>query len=94
MYHPMVLFLPLLNKSIAPSWVWGHQLVTLDILGATSSWLVFLSCMFFHHHWTLSYVLQKSFPSCRQSSFHDSRWIPDRCVRGSFAADAGLTFTL
>lgn len=61
MSHPMVLFLPLLNKAIAPSWAWGHQLVTLDILGASSSRLFFLSCMLFHHHWALSYVLQKSF---------------------------------
>lgn len=25
--HPMMLFLPLLNKAIAPSWAWGHELV-------------------------------------------------------------------
>lgn len=31
---------------------------------------------------------------CRQSSFQDSGWIPDRCVTGSFAADAGLTLNL
>lgn len=64
MSHPMVLFLPLLNKAIAPSWAWGYHLVTLGILGASSSWLFFLSCMLFHHHWALSYVLQKSFLSC------------------------------
>lgn len=51
------------NRAIAPSWAWGHQLVTLNILGASSSWL-FLSCMLFHHHWALSCVLQKSFLSC------------------------------
>lgn len=38
----MVLFLPLLNKAFAPSCAWGHKLVTLDILGASSSWLFFL----------------------------------------------------
>lgn len=32
--------------------------------------------------------------SCRQSSFQDSTWIPDRCVKGSFAADAGLALNL
>lgn len=58
------MFLPLLHKAIAPSWAWGHQLVPLDILGASSSLLFFLSFMLFHHHWALSCVLQKSFPSC------------------------------
>lgn len=60
----MVLFLPLLNKAFAPSCAWGHRLVTLDILGASSSWLFFLSCMLFHRCWALSCVLEKFFLSC------------------------------
>lgn len=59
-----MLFLPLLNKAFAPSCAWGHKLVTLDILGASSSWLFFLSGMLFHCRWALSCVLEKFFLSC------------------------------
>lgn len=83
MSYLVVLFLPLLIKATAPSWAWGHQLVTLDILGASSSWLFLLSCMLFHCHWALSCVLQKSFPSCLLLKGYSAHNPPSKIPGGS-----------
>lgn len=89
--HPAALFLPLLNKAIAPSCAWGHHTATLDALGASSSLLSspflpplcillsFPSCMLSHP----SLGPQKPFLSCPLLMAYPADDLPSKMLGGS-----------